>query len=38
MLATAIKAKGADSRLFDISPDMRERAGERIGRENVYKK
>lgn len=38
VLATAIKAKGADSRLFDISPDMRERAGERIGRENVYKK
>lgn len=38
VLATALKAKGADSRLFDISPDMRMRAGERIGRENVYKK
>lgn len=38
VLATAIKAKGADSRLFDISPDMRTRAGERIGRENIYKK
>ena len=38
VLATALKAKGADSRLFDISPDMRTRAGERIGRENVYKK
>ncbi len=38
VLATAVKAKGADSRLYDISPDMRVRAGERIGRENVYKK
>ncbi|MEK7574674.1 MAG: methyltransferase domain-containing protein [Patescibacteria group bacterium] len=38
VLASAIKAKGADSRLFDISPDMRMRAGDRIGRENVYKK
>lgn len=38
VLATALKARGADSRLFDISPDMRTRAGERIGRENVYKK
>lgn len=38
VLATALKAKGADSRLYDISPDMRTRAGERIGRENVYKK
>jgi len=28
----------ADSRLFDISKEMRTRAGERIGRENVYKK
>ncbi len=38
VLATALKAQGADSRLFDISPDMRARAGERIGRENVYKR
>ncbi len=38
VLSTAIKAKGADSRLYDISSEMRERAGQRIGRENVYKK
>lgn len=38
ILATAVKARGADSRLFDISPDMIKRAGERIGRENTYKK
>lgn len=38
VLATAIKAMGADCRLFDISAEMRMRAGERIGRENVYKK
>jgi hypothetical protein len=38
VLSTAVKAKGADSRLFDISSDMRTRAGERIGRENVYKR
>jgi SAM-dependent methyltransferase len=37
VLSTAIKAKGADSRLYDISLEMRERAGQRIGRENVYK-
>lgn len=37
VLASALKAKGADSRLYDISPDMRVRAGERIGRENVYR-
>jgi SAM-dependent methyltransferase len=38
VLSSALKAKGADSRLFDISQDMRTRAGERIGRENIYKK
>ncbi len=38
VLASALKAKGADSRLFDISADIRTRAGERIGPENVYKK
>ena len=38
VLATAIKARGADVRIFDISPEMRMRAGERIGHENVYKK
>lgn len=38
VLASALKARGADCRIFDISPDMMTRAGERIGRENVYKK
>lgn len=38
VLATALKSRGADTRLFDISSDMRARAAERIGRENVYKK
>ena len=38
ILAVAIKARGADVRVFDISPDMNKRAGERIGKENVYSK
>ena len=37
VLATAVKARGADTRIFDVSPAMRERAGEKIGKENVYK-
>lgn len=37
VLSTAVKARGAESRLFDISPEMRARASERIGRENIYK-
>src|SRR3989344_3311041 len=37
VLATAVKAKYADTRIFDVSPAMRERAGEKIGKENVYK-
>ena len=32
-----MKAKYADTRIFDVSPAMRERAGEKIGKENVYK-
>lgn len=38
VLATALKARGADSRLYDISADMRNRAAERIGKENVYRR
>src|SRR3989344_2417651 len=38
VLASALKARGADCRIFDISSVMMERASERIGRENVYKK
>ncbi len=38
VLATAMKARGADVRVFDISPDMNKRAAEKIGRENIYDK
>ncbi|HYC34179.1 MAG TPA: class I SAM-dependent methyltransferase [Candidatus Paceibacterota bacterium] len=36
VLATALLARGADCKIYDISPEIRKRAGERIGFENVY--
>ena len=38
ILAKNLKEDGAEVKLFDISKEMRIRAGERIGQENVYKK
>ena len=38
ILAIALKKLGADVKVWDISPDIRKLAGEKIGSENVYDK
>src|SRR3989338_8519751 len=36
VLALSMKKLGADVKVYDISPDMLEKAGAKIGKENVY--
>lgn len=36
VLALAVKRLGGDVKAWDINPEMRDKASEKIGRENVY--